>query len=187
MLEIREKLAKARINLRSAKDAYELARAKAEQQAVSTGKADGKNAEERARALTVALSEDTGYITARTALRTCEAEVDRQEAALEGARDARRYDEWTIRAQLVDALNRMHVPSGHDDRAGEGAFDDVADQRQVGMLETALRSRSEGAMLAERGRLNGRQRQGQTEEDVHWQQHVGTYDRGTEEFEELPF
>lgn len=155
--ELRLSLAESRSRLRAARDGHDLAKAEAEQRAISAGLANGKNAEERSRALTLILAHDDDYLPALGNLRHCEHEVDRLEALLESARDARRVDEWRIRAQLIEALNRMQVPSDHEDRAGEGAFDDVADQRQVGMLENALRSRSEGALLAERGQLNGHQ------------------------------
>lgn len=186
--ELRLSLAEARSRLRAAKDSHDLAKAEAENKAILAGLANGKNAEERSRALTLILAHDDDYLPALGNLRHCEHEVDRLEALLEGARDARRIDEWRVRAQLVDVLNRAGVASDSQDRAGDQAFDDVVDQRQVGMLETALRSRSEGVLLAERSQLNGHQRQGQTEEDVHWQQHAGTYDRGTDYGDEnLPF
>lgn len=127
--ELRLSLAEARARLRSAKDAHELAKAEAEQRAISAGLANGKNAEERARALTLVLAHDDNYTPALANLRRCEHEVDRLEALLESARDARRVDEWRIRAQLVDALDRAGVASDHADRAGDGAFDDGLGQR----------------------------------------------------------
>ncbi len=169
--ELRLSLADARDKLRQAKDAHEVAEAQAEQRAIDSGLAGGKNIEERQRNTLLALQQDSAYLAALKALRSTEANVDRLEALLEGARDARRVDEWRIRAQLVEALNRAGVASDSQDRAGDGAFDDAADQRQAGMLETALRSRSEGALLAERGQLNGHPRTVAFEED----------------FEELPF
>jgi len=156
--ELRLSLAEAQSNLRSAKDAFEVAEAQAEQRAIDAGLAGGKNIEERQRNTLLALQQDSAYLVAQKALRSAEANVDRLEALLEGARDARRIDEWRIRAQLVEALNRAGVASDSPDRASDGAFDDAADARGAERLETALRSRSEGAMLAERGQLNGRPR-----------------------------
>lgn len=124
--ELRLSLAEARSRLRSAKDSHELAKAEAEQKAISAGLASGKNAEERARALTLILAHDDDYLPALGNLRHCEHEIDRLEALLEGARDARRIDEWRIRAQLVEALNRAGVASDSPDRSGDGAFDDAA-------------------------------------------------------------
>lgn len=124
MLELRQQLAEARINLRSAKDHYELANAEAEQKAITNG-CGGKNAEERERNLLVELNKDQDYREALDKLRKAEAEVDRQEALLEGARDARRYDEWTIRARLIDVLQTQDIPSDSSDPAGDAAFDDA--------------------------------------------------------------
>lgn len=127
--ELRLSLAVARSRLRAAKDSHELAKAEAEQRAISAGLANGKNAEERSRALTLILAHDDDYLPALGNLRHAEHEVDRLEALLEGARDARRVDEWRIRAQLVDALNRAGVRSDSPDRAGDGAFDDALGQQ----------------------------------------------------------
>lgn len=127
--ELRLSLADARARLRSAKDAYEVAKAEAENKAILAGLANGKNAEERARGLTLILAHDDEYLPALGNLRHCEREVDRLDALLEGARDARRVDEWRIRAQLVDALNRAGVASDSPDRAGDGAFDDALGQQ----------------------------------------------------------
>jgi len=124
--ELRLSLAEARSNLRSAKDAFEVAEAQAEQRAIDSGLAGGKNIEERQRNTLLALQQDSAYLAAQKALRGAEGNVDRLEALLEGARDARRIDEWRIRAQLVGALNRAGVASDSPDRAGDGAFDDTA-------------------------------------------------------------
>jgi hypothetical protein len=126
--ELRLSLALARARLRSAKDAYEVAKAEAEQRAIDNG-CGGKNAEERARNTLLTLQQDSAYLPLLGQLRHAEHEVDRLEALLEGARDARRVDEWRIRAQLVEALNRAGVASDHEDRAGDGAFDDGLGQQ----------------------------------------------------------
>lgn len=149
MLELRLQLAQARANLRSAKDTHELAKAEAEQRAIDAG-CNGKNAEERARSLLLAISKDDAYLTTLAQLRHLEREVDRLDAQLEGARDARRYDEWTIRARLADALLRAGVQSDGDDPSGDGAFDDYADDRAVYAVE----------------RLNGRKYQPYEEESL---------------------
>lgn len=124
--ELRLSLADARDKLRQAKDAFEVVEAQAEQRAIDNGLAGGKNIEERQRNTLLALQQDSTYLAALKALRNAEANVDRLEALLEGTRDARRIDEWRIRAQLVDALNRAGVASDSPDRAGDGAFDDAA-------------------------------------------------------------
>lgn len=127
--ELRLSLAEARNKLRQAKDAFEVAEAQAEQRAIDNGLAGGKNIEERQRNTLLALQNDTAYLDALKALRSAEANVDRLEALLESARDARRIDEWRIRAQIVEALNRAGVASDHEDRAGDAAFDDGLGQQ----------------------------------------------------------
>lgn len=177
--ELRLSLAEARSRLRAAKDSHDLAKAEAENKAILAGLANGKNAEERSRALTLILAHDDDYLPALGNLRHCEHEVDRLEALLEGARDTRRIDEWRIRARLADTLDRAGVASDSPDQAGDAAFDDATDYVADKSLAYGDYKRP-----AVSGHLNGHQRQGQTEEDVHWQQHAGTYDRGAED---LPF
>src|SRR5262249_41880790 len=104
LLELRLQAATARMNVRAAKDAYDLARAEAEQRAIDLGAAGGKNAEERARSLTLALQTDTTYGRALRDYRQAEYEAERVEALLEAACDDRRNQEWQIRARLADAL-----------------------------------------------------------------------------------
>lgn len=124
--EIRLSLADARANLRTAKDTLEIVRAEAEQRCIDlAGGAIGKNETERSRALTLALARDPQYIRALSQARRVEAEVERLDALLEGAKDGRRLEEWTIRARLADALLGVH--SDHADRAGDTAFDDALD------------------------------------------------------------
>lgn len=127
--ELRLQLATVRDQLRHAKDTLMLAQAEAEQRAIdANGGQIGKNEAERGRALTLALSRDAHYRGALTAVRSYEAEVDRLEALLEGAKDARRVDEWTVRARLADALLTAGVPSDRTDTTGDGAFEDTADR-----------------------------------------------------------
>lgn len=126
--ELRLQLAAVRDQLRHAKDTLMLAQAEAEQRAIdAAGGSIGKNEAERTRALTLALSRDPHYRGALTAVRVHEADVDRLEALLEGTKDARRVEEWAIRARLADALLTAGIPSDHIDTNGDGAFDDTAD------------------------------------------------------------
>lgn len=159
--ELRLSLADARARLRSAKDAHDLAKAEAENKAILAGLANGKNAEERARALTLVLAHDDDYLPTLGNLRHCEHEIDRLEALLEGARDARRIDEWRIRAQLVEALNRAGVQSDSPDRSGDGAFDDAADYAADKSLAYSDYKRPDAA-----GRLNGHQAYIEEEENL---------------------
>lgn len=126
MLELRQQLAAARNTLRHAKDHYDLTKAEAEQKAIAAG-CNGKNAEERERNLLVELSKDSTYRDALTALRKAEAGVGRLEALLEGARDARRAEEWAIRARMT-AVREQSIQGDADKSDVDGYFDDDAQE-----------------------------------------------------------
>lgn len=128
-LELRLRLADCRASLRSAKDAFEIVTAQREQCAIDRGQANGKNAEERSRSLTIALATDTIYLQALSSCRIAEAECDRVEALLEAARDERRHSEWQIRARLTDTLLGTTIQSDDSDPAGDSTFDDTIDRR----------------------------------------------------------
>lgn len=128
-MELRLRLADVRASLRQAKDLHEQALAQAEQAAVDSGKAGGKNAEERARSLTLALMNDASYQGALSHLRTTEAECERVEALLESARDERRAAEWQIRMKLADALFRAGIQSDDAEQAEDSAIDDIYDEQ----------------------------------------------------------
>jgi hypothetical protein len=124
---IRHDLAHAKINLRRAKDQYEQTKAQREHLIIAGMNGTlGKNAEERERNLTIALSGDDEYQGALELLRRAEADIDLIEARLETACDERRGHEWRIRGRLADAL-LGRVQSDDTDPAGDGAFDDSAD------------------------------------------------------------
>jgi hypothetical protein len=129
---LRQRLVDCRATYRQTKDIYDLVKAKATQEIQPTG----KNAEERAVALTLALSEHEGYKVAHRALREAETAVERAEALLEAAKDERRAGEWLVRAKLADGLFRAGVASDGDD---DGAFDDTADELALHYAEEAMR------------------------------------------------
>lgn len=124
LLELRIQVAEARANMRSARDAYELAKAEAEQRAIDAG-ITGKNEAERTRNFMLALARDTRYQTALRQYRQAEAAVDQAEAYLEAARDDRRNQEWQIRAHLIEALHSTGIASDSRDIGGDSAFDDI--------------------------------------------------------------
>lgn len=166
---LRQRLVDCRATYRQTKDLYEQAAAQAEQVAYQAGKVTGKNKEQRDTELVLALMGDPSYQAAKSALRDVETAVERAEATLEAAKDARRASEWQIRQQLADGLFRAGVAS---DNVDDEAFDDTADQLALHYAEEAARDIV----------------QGQTEEDVAWQIHTGTYDAGAEQEEqEIPF
>jgi hypothetical protein len=113
-------------NLRLSRDNHEAVKAQCEQRAIAAG-ANGKNAEERARNLTLALAEDAEYQHALTMLRDAEYSHERACSLLEAAKDDRRAAEWQIRAKLADGLFARGVGSDADDPEGDVAFDDVTD------------------------------------------------------------
>lgn len=119
--ELRIQVVETRAHLRQTKDLYEVVKAEATQRAAVTG----KNAEERAVALTLALNSDAAYQTALGSLRQAEYNADRATELLEAACDERRAAEWQIRAKLADGLFRAGVPHEHN---GD-EFDETADQQ----------------------------------------------------------
>ncbi len=122
---IHHQIATARTMLQACKDREKLTRAVAEQQAIASGAAGGKNAEERERSLAIALASNPDYQLAHESLRESEDMLAQLEADLESFRDARRQEEWSIRAALVDALTRRSIPS--DAPGSDESFDDAAD------------------------------------------------------------
>ncbi len=79
----RQQLAEARIGLRLAQDVYDLVKAQAAQritEAVGGAKHMGSNAEERDRALSIALAADEECMIAHGTVRDYQAQVDRLQA-----------------------------------------------------------------------------------------------------------
>lgn len=104
--ELRIDLAEARAALREAKDDYETMKAIHEQAAIDCGDAGGKNAEERARSLTIALSQNTAYLEARQRLREAEYAVDQLATDIAIAEDERDADKLRVRDAANQALDR---------------------------------------------------------------------------------
>lgn len=105
LADLRMQLAEARAALREAKDDHETMKAIREQAAIDRG-ATGKNAEERARALTIQLNYDDDYLAARQRLRQREYEVDTIQAQIAVAEDARDADKLRSRDAATQALDR---------------------------------------------------------------------------------
>lgn len=118
-------LAIAKDNLRRAKDYEQTVKAITE----SVTPTSGKNAEDRKRELTIALSQDGIYTQALFQLREAEAAVDRAQADVEAAEAERRDREWQIRADLARAL------------AGQGE-DEIAGNFQDRQMEQSARLRT---------------------------------------------
>lgn len=124
-LELRQRVADCRTTLRALKDAYDLVKAEAEQNAFESGAAGGPNEPARQRSLVVALDGDPAFRAARGNLRMAEQNLDQAEALLEAACDERRASEWQIRARLADGLLGYGIQPNSDDPTSDGAFDDA--------------------------------------------------------------
>ncbi len=103
MNDFRMCLVNAKAELRAARDAHDVATAIAETAAIERG-VNGKNADERARNLTVALLSDNAYNKSLAYLRRMEFEVDRLAACVANEEDAVRANEARIKEKLADAL-----------------------------------------------------------------------------------
>lgn len=113
-------LAAAKAKLREAKDHEQTVRAICEHTTPTTG----KNADDRKRDLTIALSQSGVYAQALRQLRQAEQAVDTAQANVEHADAERRDREWAIRARLAEALagrNEDDLPGAFQDRQMEGA------------------------------------------------------------------
>lgn len=114
-MHVRLKLAEARIHLREQQDTYDLVTADGEQRmtdAAGGPKGLGANAEDRARTLRLALTDDAAYQEALDALRAAQAAVDRLSAAVEIAIDERKAADRDSRDRLTALLQRF---GGADD------------------------------------------------------------------------
>ena len=109
-MTLRTELADARAELRDAQDADDAITAQAEQRIIDAAggaKHLGANAEDRARALTLALQDDEDHLHARSRLREAQARVDFAQALLDDAIDARRTEDRASRDRASAALERL--------------------------------------------------------------------------------
>lgn len=166
LAELRLALAEAKHTLRLAKDAHDIDRALAEHAAIAqlNGSA-GKNEAERARNLTIALLDNADYCQTVNHLRDCEAAVDRLQAQIAVAEDEIRAAELRARERLADALLGKPLIT---------AIDDAALARCVSFSRAPVAA--DAANETDDDPPQHHWIQGQTAEDVAWQQHTGTYD-----------
>ena len=126
---LRLDLARAKARLRTATAYLKDTQAFSEQAVIDAAggpKALGANAEDRQRALTIALATDVTYQDALKTVHELEYQVDGIEALIADAVDERRRQEMTVRDKLADALMwnvGADLPSATDD-----AFDDALAQ-----------------------------------------------------------
>jgi hypothetical protein len=106
----RQRLATARIALRDAQDHHDLTKAQAEHriiEAADGAKNLGANAEDRTRAVTLALADDPTYCAALAAFREGQAEVDRMQAEVDDAIDQRRKLDRVSRDRASAAIEAL--------------------------------------------------------------------------------
>ncbi len=126
---LRLDLARAKSAMRIAQHTLRFEQAQYEEAIIERAggsKALGANADDRQRALTIALGNDQDYQLLVKQVRELEYRVDDIEALIAGAVDERRRDEARIRDKLADALLwtvGADLPSAPDD-----AFDDALAQ-----------------------------------------------------------
>ncbi len=118
-LTTRRQLATARAALRSTQDDHDRIKAVTEHAMIAQvggSKQLGVNAEDRDRALRLALEADPAYLSIWHMLRHWQAEVDRLQALLDDEIDARRSLDRTSRDRLSTALEAVsvHADEGPD-------------------------------------------------------------------------
>lgn len=110
----RAQLAAARITLRAQQDHHERITAQAEQRIIDAAggaKNLGANAEDRTRALTLALAEDATYTESLMWFRNAQAEVDRLQAEVDDAIDQRRKLDRASRDRASAAIEQLALLS----------------------------------------------------------------------------
>lgn len=106
LAELRRTLVTAKDTLRTAKEDHATLTAICEQRAINDG-ATGKNAEERERALLIALDKDGEYLKSRDRLDGAEHEVDRISAEIAILEDDRKARELACRERANEVLDRL--------------------------------------------------------------------------------
>lgn len=106
--------AQARALLQAAEDYYQAVKAHAETRATDNAVAMGtlgKNAEDRARALVVALDRDADHRLALKGLRERQADLWRLDAEIEVTSALRRDRELAARERLIELMERGQLPA----------------------------------------------------------------------------
>lgn len=123
---IHHEMARCRMRHQNAQADLKVAKARAEMDIIAQLNGSyGKNAEERERQLLLGLAEHRAYQSALVMARQLEAQYEMSVADYETYRDARRVEEWSIRAQLADAISQR-TPSA-DQQSTDAGIDDVVD------------------------------------------------------------
>lgn len=110
----RAQLAAARIALRAQQDHHERITAEAEQRIIDAAggsKHLGPNTEDRARALTIALTNDATYTESLMWVRNAQAEVDRLQAEVDDLIDQRRKLDRASRDRASAAIEQLALLS----------------------------------------------------------------------------
>lgn len=126
MTSIYHEVATAEMAVSNAHAELKIVKARAETDIIAAANGSlGKNAEERERQLIIGLSEHKAYQIVLKLVRSHEAKLALLKADLEVYKDARRQEEWSIRANLIAVLNRRFVESDEIDVAFDRAADDT--------------------------------------------------------------
>lgn len=124
MTSIYHEVATAEMAVSNAHAELKIVKARAETDIIAAANGSlGKNAEERERQLIIGLSEHKPYQIVLKLVRAHEASLATLKADLEVYKDARRQEEWSIRANLIAVLQRRNLDTDPID----SAFDQAAD------------------------------------------------------------
>jgi hypothetical protein len=124
MTSIYHEVATAEMAVSNAQAELKVVKARAEQDVISSLNGQyGKNAEERERQLIIGLSEHKPYQIVLKLVRQHEVKLAELKADLDVYKDARRQEEWSIRANLIAVLARRNL----DTDTIDGAFDSALD------------------------------------------------------------
>jgi hypothetical protein len=124
MTSIYHEVASAEMAVSNAQAELKVVKARAEQDVIASLNGQyGKNAEERERQLIIGLSEHKPYQIVLKLVRQHEVKLAELKADLDVYKDARRQEEWSIRANLIAVLARRNL----DTDTIDGAFDSALD------------------------------------------------------------
>ena len=137
-LSIHHQIATYRMRAQVAKDDLKIAKARAEQDIISQLNGTyGKNAEERERQLLIGLSNHTAYQYVLKTCRAYENDLLQAEADLAMYLDTRRQDEWAVRAQLVNALEKRAIFPDDRESTAEAVIESAGDAAGDAYLRAA--------------------------------------------------
>lgn len=133
---------------RNAREDLKTVKALAEQEIINAaGGSLGKNADDRERALTIALASHDGYQTAMRDLREISQRLAVVTADLASYQETRRKHEWSVRQQLTIALRRLAPAADDTDQGIDDGADALADGAADGLAEQFVGNGMSGGSL----------------------------------------